>query len=139
MDEQSGVSVSKSFTGALPAGHAFAGATYGPTKADTGATSARGHNDSGGASRFFYQAKANKKERPIGPDGTAHPTVKPITLMRYLVRLVTPPGGVVVDPFAGSGTTIEAAILEGFRSIGIEYTPEYLPLIRSRVSRVNNG
>jgi len=90
--------------------------------------------DSGGASRFFYVAKAPKKERPV-VDGVAHPTVKPLALMRWLVRLVTPAGGVVLDPFAGSGTTVEAALLEGFQVIGIEREAEYLPLIQARVKR----
>ncbi|MFM9469749.1 DNA methyltransferase, partial [Streptomyces scabiei] len=85
--------------------------------------------------RFFYVAKAPKSERPV-VDGTAHPTVKPLALMRWLCRLVTPPGGVVVDPFAGSGTTLEAAYLEGFESIGVEMTPEYWPLIAARIERV---
>jgi site-specific DNA-methyltransferase (adenine-specific) len=61
--------------------------------------------------------------------------VKPLDLMRWLVRLVTPPGGVVLDPFAGSGTTLEAAIVEGFRSIGIEREADYLPLIEQRIAR----
>lgn len=93
-----------------------------------------GHTDSGGASRFFYVAKAPKRERPV-VDGTAHPTVKPLALMRWLVRLVTPEGGTVLDPFAGSGTTVEAAILEGFHVIGIEREAEYLPLIQARIER----
>jgi len=63
-----------------------------------------------------------------------HPTVKPVALMRHLVRLVTPPGGVVLDPFAGSGTTLVAAILEGFDCIGIEMTDEYLPIIEGRTA-----
>ena len=92
------------------------------------------YGDSGGASRFFYTAKANSHERPrIG--GSAHPTVKPLTLMRYLVRLVTPPGGIVLEPFAGSGTTLEACIVEGFKCIGIERDPTYLDLIVQRVSK----
>jgi site-specific DNA-methyltransferase (adenine-specific) len=88
----------------------------------------------GGASRFFYVAKAPKRERPV-VDGAAHPTVKPLALMRWLIRLVTPEGGVVLDPFAGSGTTLEAAALEGFQSIGIEREAEYLPLIQARIER----
>ena len=91
--------------------------------------------DIGGASRFFYVAKAPKSERPV-VDGTAHPTVKPLALMRWLIRLVTPPGGCVVDPFAGSGTTLEAAYLEGFEAIGVEMTPEYWPLVAARIERV---
>ena len=95
---------------------------------------ANGHGDSGGASRFFYTAKANSHERPR-IDGSAHPTVKPLTLMRYLVRLVTPPGGIVLEPFAGSGTTLEACIVEGFKCIAIERDPTYLDLIVQRVSK----
>lgn len=92
--------------------------------------------DGGGASRFFpvfkYQAKAPKKERP-SVDGVSHPTVKPLELMRWLVRLVTPPSGVVLDPFAGSGTTLQAARDEGFYAIGIEMTADYIPLIAARL------
>jgi len=92
------------------------------------------HGDSGGASRFFYVPKAGKKERP-NVDGVAHPTVKPMALMRYLVRLVTPPGGTVLEPFAGSGTTIEACVIEGFNCIAIEREADYLPLIEARLNR----
>jgi len=92
------------------------------------------YGDSGGASRFFYTAKADSSERPR-VDGVAHPTVKPLDLMRYLVRLVTPPGGTVLEPFAGSGTTLEACIVEGFSVIGIELTEDYLPLIMQRLSK----
>lgn len=95
--------------------------------------------DSGGASRFFpvfkYQAKAPVKERPK-VDGVAHPTVKPLDLMRWLVRLVTPPGGTVLEPFAGSGTTVEAALLEGFDVVAVEREADYLPLIQQRIDRV---
>lgn len=100
---------------------------------------AGGLGDEGGVSRYFptfkYQAKAPKKERP-NVDGVAHPTVKPVELMRWLVRLVTPPDGWVLDPFAGSGTTGEAAVLEGMNCILIEKQDEYLPLIMERVRRV---
>lgn len=93
---------------------------------------------SGGASRFFptfrYQAKADSAER-LRDGTTAHPTVKPLELMRWLVRLVTPPDGLVLDMFAGSGTTAEAALLEGFRCIAIERDTSYLPLIRHRLNR----
>ena len=65
----------------------------------------------------------------------AHPTVKPLSLMRWLVRLVTPPGGTVLEPFAGSGTTVEACIVEGFDCIAIEREADYLPLIRQRIDR----
>ena len=108
------------------------GQGFANTLAETGQVV--GYGDSGGASRFFYVAKANKKERP-NVNGVAHPTVKPMALMQYLVRLVTPPGGTVLEPFAGSGTTIEAALNEGFNVIGIEMTDEYLPLILARIER----
>lgn len=108
------------------------GGVYGDDKRDrTGPH----YGDTGGASRFFYVAKAPAKERPK-VDGVAHPTVKPLTLMRWLCRLVTPPDGVILEPFAGSGTTIEAALSEGFRIIAIEREPDYLPLIAARLERV---
>ena len=91
-------------------------------------------DEGAGASRFFYTAKASSAERPREGD-TAHPTVKPLALMRYLVKLITPPGGTVLEPFAGSGTTLEACVVEGFQVIGIELTEEYLPLIVQRVSK----
>jgi site-specific DNA-methyltransferase (adenine-specific) len=95
--------------------------------------------DTGGASRFFpvfrYEAKASAAERPRLPDGTAHVTVKPLGLMRWLVRLVTPPGGTVLDCFAGSGTTGEACIVEGFRSVLIERDPRYADLIAARLRK----
>jgi DNA modification methylase len=84
----------------------------------------------GDAARFFYCAKASKADR--GAENV-HPTVKPTELMRYLVRLVTPPGGVVLDPFMGSGSTGKAAVLEGFRFIGIEREAEYLEIARGRI------
>lgn len=86
------------------------------------------------ASRYFYVAKPSGSERPVA-DGKAHPTVKPLALMQRLIRLVTPPGGVVLDIFAGSGSTLEAAALEGFDSIGFELTEEYVPLIKVRAER----
>jgi DNA modification methylase len=119
--------------------------------------------DEGSAARFFYCAKASKSERNAGLEGfepkresdrpsddkpggdnprnrtnTAtqnfHPTVKPIALMRYLVKLVTPPNGTVLDPFLGSGTTAVAAILEGFNWMGCEMTEDYWPIIDARVA-----
>lgn len=140
LDRQSGVSTSRVGNPRS----ASSGAGWGMTA--TGSE----YDDTGGASRFFYvaerlpiddlaerfmyTAKAPKSERPV-VDGTAHPTVKPLALTRRLLRLVTPPGGVVVDPFAGSGTTLEAAYLEGFESIGVELTPDYWPLIEARIAR----
>jgi site-specific DNA-methyltransferase (adenine-specific) len=88
------------------------------------------------AARFFYCAKASKADRG---DGNGHPTVKPTELMRYLCRLVTPPGGVVLDPFMGSGSTGKAAALEGFRFIGIEREAEYLEIARGRIQLPEQG
>jgi len=123
-------------------------------------TGVMGHNDSGGsAARFFYCAKASKKDRDEGledftpaktNDGrkfdadnayqrgatlraNVHPTVKPTDLMRYLCRLVTPPNGIVLDPFMGSGSTGKAARLEGFNFIGIEREAEYVEIAKARI------
>jgi DNA modification methylase len=120
-------------------------------------------DESKSAARFFYCAKASKRDRDAGlsdlPEATpgqrterkegsagvtayaggrgparnVHPTVKPTDLMRWLVRLVAPPGGVVLDPFMGSGSTGKAAILEGARFVGIDITPEYLEIARRRI------
>jgi adenine-specific DNA-methyltransferase len=76
------------------------------------------------------------REMKPRPRGNHHPTVKPTDLMRYLCRLVTPPGGVVLDPFTGSGSTGKAAILEGFRFIGIERETEYVEIARARIGAV---
>jgi site-specific DNA-methyltransferase (adenine-specific) len=174
LDEQSGFSkssgtINRWTDGAKPFGGG-AGHNY---------ESIQGVADSGGASRFFYVAKANKKDRNEGlddlvaqesagkgnglgrlcaicgasilkpcecPDRTFvnppkqnfHPTVKPTALMQYLVRLVTPEGGTVLDPFTGSGSTGKAAILEGKQFIGIELTEEYLPIIAGRLQHAIN-
>jgi DNA modification methylase len=90
--------------------------------------------DSGSASRFFYCAKASKADRNSGGVNSNHPTVKPTDLMRYLCRLVTPPGGTVLDPFTGSGSTGKAAILEGFNFIGIERESEYVEIAKARIA-----
>jgi site-specific DNA-methyltransferase (adenine-specific) len=92
-----------------------------------------GYNDTGGASRFFYVSKANKRDRNEGNVLNTHPTVKPTDLMRYLIKLVTPAGGIVLDPFAGSGSTGKAALLDGYQFIGIELTADYLPIIEERL------
>jgi DNA modification methylase len=105
------------------------------------------YTDSGSASRFFmsceftpadyapivYYAKASKSDRG---EGNTHNTVKPTSLIRYLCRLITPPGGTILDPFAGSGTTCLAALQEGFHYIGIEKEPEYCEIARKRVAAV---
>ena len=89
--------------------------------------------DSGSAARFFYSAKADAEDRC----GSKHPTVKPVDLMAYLCRLVTPPGGTVLDPFAGSGTTGMACLREGFNAILIEREAKYVADIRRRVAHVS--
>lgn len=128
LDRQSGQSASR------------AGKPRGGANGDGWGMTATGaeYDDRGGASRFFptfrYEAKAPTAERPR-VDGVAHPTVKPLDLMRWLVRLVTPPGGTVLEPFAGSGTTAEACVVEGFRCIAIEQEAAYLPLIVARLSK----
>ena len=86
--------------------------------------------DTGSAARFFYTAKASRDDRS---DGNTHPTVKPTDLMRYLCRLVTPPGGIVLDPFMGSGSTGKAAMLEGFEFIGIEREIQYHAIAERRI------
>jgi hypothetical protein len=95
-----------------------------------------GTTDTGSAARFFYTAKASKADRG---EGNTHPTVKPLDLMAYLCRLVTPPGGVVLDPFMGSGTTIKAAIGEGFHAIGIERDPAYFAMVQQRMDGAQLG
>jgi DNA modification methylase len=87
--------------------------------------------DSGGASRFFYCPKSSKSERG---EGNNHPTVKPIRLMEYLVRLITPPGGVVLDPFSGSGTTLLACQGLGYHYIGFEKDPSYFDIAQKRIA-----
>jgi site-specific DNA-methyltransferase (adenine-specific) len=131
-------------------------------------------NDTGSAARFFYCAKASKKDRDEGCESlddkvlamsnqakaeqargnlhsgdsgmntgkkrkNNHPTVKPTELMRYLCRLVTPPGGLILDPFMGSGSTGKAALLENFRFVGIELNPEYIDIARARISAAGNS
>lgn len=155
LDRQSGVLTSgKMRAGTTPKGERT---TYGADAAAGYATARDTIGDSGGASRFFprfdlspadlawqarlaelptfrYEAKAPKVEKPRAGE-VAHPTVKPLDLMRWLVRLVTPKGGLVLDPFAGSGTTAEACVIEGFRCVTVEQWAPYLPLIVQRLSK----
>jgi len=130
MDGQSGVT--KSVRSAGRNGTNAPGSSY--QLADRKEDLPRGHNDSGGASRFFpvfrYQAKPSRSEKGAT---NVHPTVKSIGLMDWLIRLVTPPGGVVLDPFLGSGTTGVAAAKGGFGFIGIEREDEYLVIARARI------
>ncbi len=88
-----------------------------------------------GVKRLYYTAKATRAER----QGTSHPTTKPLDLMAYLCRLVTPPGGTVLDPFMGSGTTIKAALSEGFNAIGIERDPAYFAMAEHRMNGAQLG
>jgi DNA modification methylase len=111
-------------------------------KIDLKAPAKRGHDvtfgGEGGASRFFYTAKASRHDRNQGALAeNTHPTVKPTELMRWLIRLVTPPGGIILDPFGGSGSTGLAARAENTRCILIEREPEYLQIIRDRLSQLN--
>jgi site-specific DNA-methyltransferase (adenine-specific) len=130
LDRQSGVSVSRA---GKPRASAAPGDGWGMTH--TGAEYA----DTGGASRFFpvfkYTAKAGSAERPRLDDGTSWPTVKPLPLIRWLCRLVTPPGGKVLDLFAGTGTTAEACIIEGFQCVLIDKEQPAAALIRKRLSK----
>jgi site-specific DNA-methyltransferase (adenine-specific) len=90
-------------------------------------------NDKGSASRFFYCAKVSKKERNEGCEKNNHPTVKPVELMKYLVRLVTPLKGRVLDPFMGSGSTGKACVIENFDFIGIEQDTDYFNIAKARI------
>jgi site-specific DNA-methyltransferase (adenine-specific) len=138
----------------------FGGEIYGKY-AQSGDDGKTFYNDGlGSASRFFYCAKASKSDRNDGLDGfdkkpskkfdggnfdsastnanermdlNFHPTVKPTELMRYLCRLITPPNGIVLDPFMGSGSTGKGAILEGFDFIGMELDPEYVEIAKARI------
>ena len=123
-----GESSSKARVGARP------GKLYGCLGSFAGQDSVcMGHTDAGTAARFFYSAKASAKDRA----GSKHPTVKPNALMRYLVRLVTPPGGTVLDPFCGSGSTLQGAFDEGFNAVGIEREAEYQADIQRRIDAMD--
>lgn len=159
LDEQTGTLTSGKLTAANQERGGFAGTVNCYGTADRGGEGEYAAN-SGGASRFFYTAKAGREEREAGLTGAGridggvwgddeddltegkkritarrnvHPTVKPIALMRWLCRLVTPAGGLVLDPFTGSGTTGCAAVLEGFDFIGIEREAEYAAIARARI------
>jgi DNA modification methylase len=124
LDEQSGISKSQS-----------GGLTYNKNSEHLNGKKPfdrTGHEDSGGASRFFYCAKASSSERS---ELNNHPTVKPLKLMEYLIKLVMPPkDGLLLDPFAGSGTTILAAQRLGFNAIGIEKSPDYCAIAEQRIT-----
>lgn len=157
LDEQSGERATKRIEKPCPEPE-IRGHRWGTMQGDRGP---RGYTDDGGASRFFYVAKASSAERNRGlsglperrvdpvnhtdqrvwdipgshatPRANHHPTVKPIALMQWLCRLVTPPGGTVLDPFMGSGSTLIAASREGFNAVGIELDPEYAEIARRRI------
>ena len=127
LDEQSGESISQK---GARGGTSPNPMSWGQDRTDGNKIS--GHNDTGGASRFFYCAKASRRERG---EGNAHPTVKPLALMEYLCKLTaTPTGGMVFDPFAGSGTTLVAARNTGRPYIGIELSGEYCEIARARLA-----
>ena len=127
---KSGVAVQRNGGGQKIGGNGIYAGSNGLTRDDIGYT------DSGSAARFFYCAKANKKDRG---EGNNHPTVKPTDLMRYLVRLVTPPNGVVLDPFMGSGSTGKACVLERFNFIGIDKNKEYVAIAKTRILAAKKG
>jgi DNA modification methylase len=152
MDSQSGVSKS-SKRGPQLNKKGYKGDLYTPT--DTDYRDDNTYGDKGGSSRFFYQAKVSKKERNMGLDlmegkevirqglagennnpvhKNSHPTVKPVSLMAYLCKLVTPPGGIVLDPFMGSGSTGIAAQLQGFRFCGMEMDGDYFKIAEARIN-----
>lgn len=106
---------------------------WGPASGDGGTLEQVGFGDSGSAARFFYTAKADASDRL----GSKHPTVKPVDLMRWLVRLVTPPKGLVLDPFSGSGTTGMACMAEGFDAILIEREANFVADIKHRIAHVS--
>jgi hypothetical protein len=174
LDEQSGIKDIKGGTFEYVSPHIPSETVASFSQGMTGYRKFTVQPEVGGASRFFYVAKASKKDRnegledlegkEIGAKGNGlgrtcatcsasvldgcecadrtfvnptrqnfHPTVKPTALMEYLVKLVTPPGGTVLDPFTGSGSTGKAALLNGFKFIGIELTEDYLPIIEGRL------
>lgn len=127
LDEQSGISKAKTGRIAKRGGKGFG--MFDDQKSAQ-AIGAWPSDSGGGASRFFYVAKASKRERG---DGNVHPTVKPIKLMEYLIKLITPPNGTVLDPFMGSGSTGVAAKRLGFGFIGIEREKEYCEIAEKRM------
>lgn len=167
LDQQSGISESKR-TEKRGLRHSGRHGGLGDNQSNLkeGTDIARGHNDKGGASRFFYCPKASKKDRDEGLDefekvfsptmgngigmkehnpetatkkSNSHPTVKPTALMEYLIKLVTPKGGTVLDCFLGSGSTGKAAVRNGFDFIGIEREEEYIKIAEARIKNELNG
>lgn len=148
LDRQSGVSGGDKRTKKKHVGNVGNGHTHG--NMGPAIEGSPCYQDSGGASRFFYCAKASKSEKNAGCEGLAdlgegldpnapaldknhHPTVKPLKLMSYLITMITPPKGVVLDPFMGSGSTGVAAVTNGFKFVGIEKEKEYLAIAKKRI------
>lgn len=142
LDRQSGTTTSQ---GGSKSGSTALGQSGGWNPHQNRATPIVRRGDTGGASRFFpcfkYHPKASRKEREAGCDDlpektgvrNSHPTVKPVELMKWLVRLVTPPNGIVLDPFTGSGSTGVACMLEGFNFVGFEQSAEYVEIAEARI------
>jgi len=130
LDEQSGISKSSGGSGDKSMGALGKNGKYGNYALDVKPANLGGLGDTGGASRFFYCPKTSKSDRS---EGNTHPTVKPTDLMGYLIRLVTPKGGVVLDPFMGSGSTGKGAVREGMVFIGIERESEYFEIAEARI------
>jgi site-specific DNA-methyltransferase (adenine-specific) len=128
LDQQSGDIKSTKFVGK---GFSSDNSNEGWKRKSHTQTGERGYNDKGGASRFFYCPKASKKDRD---EDNNHPTVKPTELMLYLIKLVTPVNGTVLDPFMGSGSTGKAAIRGGFDFVGIEKEEEYIKIAEARIN-----
>lgn len=136
LDKQSGIL--KSGTGAVKktSGAGYSPNAFGKENRPIGTPNIE-YGDSGGASRFFYCAKASQKEKNNGLNGkNIHPTVKPLELIRYLCKLVTPTGGTILDPFCGSGTTGMAAKIDNFDFIGMELNKEYIAIAEARIKEI---
>jgi hypothetical protein len=135
LDDEAAVMLDAQSGARRSAGHYLSTSTARKGVTSFRAKQGRQYADTGGASRFFYVAKGSKSEKTAGGTiNNTHPTAKSIALMRWLVRLITPPGGVVLDCFAGSGTTGVAALAEGRRFIGLELSLEYAEVARKRLS-----
>jgi hypothetical protein len=136
LDEQTGILKSGTMKAGQERKKTKGGGGYHGDFPDT-ATAQETYGDSGGASRFFYCAKVSPKERNLGcedlPNKNSHPTLKPIRLCSYLIKLITPPNGTVIDPFAGSGSICLAAKLLGFNFIGIDNNKDYCEIAIKRL------
>ena len=136
MDKQSGESKSNTRS---PTGRKILDSEDGWNENSMKDKTVRGFDDEGGASRFFYCPKASTSERNLGVEENDHPTVKPVELMGYLIRLVTPEGGKVLDPFGGSGTTGMAAVLEQKEFVIVEKDEDSAKLSENRIKHVEDN